>query len=170
MALGRRIGVMISPVEPGDSEGVQTSDSEPTILLVDDHQLFRESIAALLDKSGYRVLVATNGSDALQKAYECNGLIHVLVADVQLPGISGIELAIQLRWARPGTKILLISGYDWRWLAEKYSWPFLKKPFHIDALRDGIRKLLAEQPSLWATDPVDLAGGFIGQNAGDEGD
>ena len=161
---------MISPVEPGNSEGMLMSGSEQTILLVDDHQLFRESIAALLSKSGYRVLAATDGTDALQKAYEFKGPIHVLVADVQLPGISGIELAIQLRWARPDTKILLISGYDWRLLAEKHGWPFLGKPFHIDALREGIRKLLAEQPSLRATDPVDLAGGFIGQHAGDEGD
>lgn len=161
---------MISPVEPGDSEGVPTSGSEPTILLVDDHQLFRESIAAVLSKSGYRVLAASDGSDALQKAYECMGPIQVLVADVQLPGISGIELAIQLRRARPDTKILLISGYDWRLLAEKYRWPFLKKPFHIDALKEGIRKLLAEQPPLRASDPVDLAGGVIVQRAGNEGD
>jgi hypothetical protein len=162
------MAVMISPVVPGNSEGVLTSDSEQTILLVDDHQLFRDSIAALLSKSGYRVIAATNGSDALQKAYEFKGPIHLLVADVEMPGMSGIELAIQLRWARPDTKILLISGYDWRLLAEKYGWPFLGKPFHIDALREGIRKLLAEQPSLKATDPTDLAGGFIGQYAGDE--
>ena len=118
---------MISPVEPGDSEGVLTSDSEQTILLVDDHQLFRESVAALLSKSGNRVLAATDGGDALQKAYEFKGPIHVLVADVQLPGISGIELAIRLRWARPDTKILLISGYDWRLLAEKARLAFPKK-------------------------------------------
>src|SRR5260370_12630371 len=125
MPLGRRMGVMISPVVPGNSESVLTSDSEQTILFVEDQQLFRESIAALLSKSGYRVIAATNGSDALQKAYEFKGPIHMLVADVEMPGMSGIELAIQLRRARPDTKILLISGYGWGLLAQKYCWPFL---------------------------------------------
>src|SRR5260370_34873228 len=114
MPLGRRMGVMISPVVPGNSESVLTSDSEQTILFVDDQQLFRESIAALLSKSGYRVIAATNGSDALQKAYEFKGPIHMLVADVEMPGMSGIELAIQLRRGRPENKIPLPSPHAWR--------------------------------------------------------
>jgi two-component system cell cycle sensor histidine kinase/response regulator CckA len=160
------MGLMTSV--PGDSESVPTSDSEQAILFVDDHQHFLTPVAALLNKSGFRVITATNGKDALQRAREFDGVIHVLVADVQMPGMGGIELAIQLRRKRPDTKILLIAAYDWGLLAQKYGWPFLQKPFHFDALSGGIRKLLAEQPSLKATDPTDLAGGFIGQHAGDE--
>jgi DNA-binding response OmpR family regulator len=152
---------------PGNSERVPTSDSEQTILFVDDHQQFLETVAAMLHKSGYRVITATDGKEALQKACEFDGVIHVLVADVQIPGMSGIELAIQLRRGRPDARILLISGYDWRALAQKYGWPFLPKPFHYDALKDAIRKLLTEQPSLKATDPSDLVPGLI-QHAGKE--
>jgi DNA-binding response OmpR family regulator len=133
------------------------SDSGQTILFVDDHEHFLVPISGLLSKSGFRVITATNGNDALQKACQFDGVIDVLVADVQIPGMSGIELAIQLRRMRHETKILLISGYDWRLLAESYGWPFLRKPFHFEELKNGIRKALAEDRTLKATDPTGIS-------------
>jgi len=153
---------------PGDSEDVTANDPQPTILLVDDHQHFLNLIATMLHKSGYRVITACDGTEALRKASEFEGPIQVLVADVQIPGMSGIELAIQIRRQRAETRILLISGHDWRLLAQKYDWPFLRKPFPFQTLNESIRKLLSERRPLAATDPTDMTRGFLGQHAGDE--
>src|ERR1019366_8963582 len=54
---------------------------------------------------GYKVIPACDGKDALQKARAFDGIIHMLLSDVEMPGMTGIELAIQLNRERPETKI-----------------------------------------------------------------
>ena len=72
----------------------------------------------------------------------------MLLSDVEMPGMTGIELAIQLNRERPEAKILLISGLDSGMLVLNNGWQFLPKPFMADMLRDRIRDFLTEQPSL----------------------
>ena len=103
---------------------------------------------ALLTKHGYHLILAANGLDALQKATAYEGVIHLLLSDVEMPGMTGIELAIQLGQERPDTKILLISGLDTGILVLNNGWQFLPKPFMGDMLRDRIRDFLSEQPSI----------------------
>jgi CheY-like chemotaxis protein len=103
-------------------------------------------VAELLQRCGYHVLLAKNGNEALQKAREFDGVIHLLLSDVDMPGMTGIELAIQLNQERPDTKILLISGLAAGLLVLNNSWQFLPKPFMADMLRDRIRDFLSEQP------------------------
>ena len=133
---------------PGDSEKVPASNSEKTILFADDDSQLQKFVAALLHMCGYRVIVASNGKDALLKAREFDGKIHLLLSDIEMPGMTGIELAIQLNQERPDMKILLISGLATGVLVLNNGWQFLPKPFVSDMLRDRIRDFLSEQPSI----------------------
>ena len=124
------------------------SNAGKTILLADDDGQLRTFLAALLHKYGYNVIVASDGKEALQKAREFGGVIHLLLSDIEMPGMTGIELAIQLNQERPDTKILLISGLATGMLVLNNGWQFLPKPFMADMLKDRIRDFLSEQPSI----------------------
>jgi DNA-binding response OmpR family regulator len=120
-------------------------NSPETILLADDDGQLRKFVSGLLTKCGYNLIVADDGKDALLKASEFEGTIHLLLSDIEMPGMTGIELAIQLNQARPETKILLISGLATGMLVLNNGWQFLPKPFVSDMLRDRIRDFLSEQ-------------------------
>ena len=124
------------------------NNSDETILFADDNGQLQKSVAALLRKFGYRVILASDGKDALQKAREFEGVIHLLLSDVEMPGMTGIELAIQLNQERPDTKVLLISGLAAGMLVLNNGWSFLSKPFVSDMLRNRIRDFLSEQPPI----------------------
>jgi CheY-like chemotaxis protein len=115
-----------------------------TILFAEDNEQYRTSLAALLIKSGYSVITASDGKDALQKANEFDGTIDLLLSDVEMPGMTGIELAIQLLQDRPHTKVWLISGLEPGLHVQDTGWRFLRKPFLFAALRDGIWGFLSE--------------------------
>jgi DNA-binding response OmpR family regulator len=144
MAFRQKGGAMVPPKIPGDLETTARSNSEKTILFADDEGQIQEFVAALLHKCGYGVMVAGNGTDALQRAREFDGIIHLLLSDIEMPGMTGIEPAIQLNQERPDTKILLISGLATGMLVLNNGWSFLPKPFVSDVLRDRIRDLLSE--------------------------
>lgn len=139
---------MVPPAIPGTTEKVPASNSEKTILFADDDGQLQKFIELLLRECGYRVITAKDGNDALQKAREFAGVIHLLLSDVEMPGMTGIELAIQLNQERPNTKILLISGLDTGMLVLNNGWQFLPKPFVSDMLRDRIRDFLDEQTTI----------------------
>jgi DNA-binding response OmpR family regulator len=120
-------------------------NTDKTILLAEDDAQLRKAVAALLDRYGYTVIVARDGSEALQKAREFNGAIHLLLSDIDMPGMTGIELATELNQQRPDTKILLVSGLPTG--TPNNGWQFLPKPFTADMLRDRILNfLLSEHP------------------------
>jgi CheY-like chemotaxis protein len=82
-----------------------------TILLVEDDDQVRIVAAGILAKSGYRVLEARNGGEALLSSEKHPGVIHLLLTDVVMPEMSGPELASRLAIARPAMKVLCMSGY-----------------------------------------------------------
>ena len=141
-------GMMVPPTVPGNSEETPANNSEKTILFADDDGQLQKFVTALLLKCGYKVIVANDGKEALQKAREFDGPIHLLLSDVEMPGMTGIELAIQLNAERPDTKILLISGLESGMLVLNNGWQFLPKPFVSEMLRNRIRDFLAEQPPI----------------------
>ena len=119
-----------------------------TILLAEDDAPIRKFVTALLTKCGYNLLVATDGKDALQQSQQFTGTIHLLLSDIEMPEMTGIELAIQINQHRPETKILLISGLDAGMLVLNNGWQFLPKPFMAEMLRDRVRDFLSEQPPI----------------------
>ena len=126
----------------------ENTNSTKTILLADDNGNLRKFVSTLLIELGYNLIVAADGKEALEKALAFGGRIDLLLSDVEMPEMTGIELAIQLNRARPETRILLISGLDSGMLVLNNGWQFLPKPFVADMLRDRIRDFLAEQPTI----------------------
>ena len=95
--------VPIKEVPPAD-----TTAYRPVILVVDDESVIADTVAAILSRGGYSAMTAYDGEEALETA-----LIkppEMLITDVILPGMNGIELAITIRRIFPDCKILLFSG------------------------------------------------------------
>jgi two-component system cell cycle sensor histidine kinase/response regulator CckA len=117
-----------------------------TIVLAEDAEQVRSFVQRVLEKEGYRVLVAKNGDEALAIATDHEGPIHLLVTDVIMPKKSGRELADQLLRLRPDTRVLFMSGYTNRaYLGGSMldpDVPFIQKPFTSVEIVSKIRELL----------------------------
>ena len=129
-----------APVEPAPPRGSET------ILLVEDEGTLRELIRECLESSGYTVLEAGHGAEALKLCERHPGPIHLLMTDVVMPGISGRELAAQVGAARPAIRTIYMSGYTddavvlHGVLSEGMA--FLQKPFTEEALARKVREVL----------------------------
>jgi two-component system, cell cycle sensor histidine kinase and response regulator CckA len=123
-----------------------------TILLVEDDPAVRALTRRLLERSGYRVLEATNGTVALQKAQEYDGRIDLLLTDAVMPELGGRELAERLLTERTDLAVLCMSGYTddavlrHGMLTEGVA--FLEKPFTPDGLLAKVRAVLEASPAL----------------------
>ena len=98
-------------------------------------------------RSGYRVLKARQGDEALALAAEHQGPIDMLITDVIMPGgMSGRDLARRLAERRPGLKVLYVSGYTDNAIVHHglldHGVNFLAKPFSVEALCDKVREVL----------------------------
>ena len=110
------------------------------ILIADDEEPVRKLMHLIVDGHGHEVLIASDGAEALKLAQSCQGAIDLLISDIQMPGMDGVELANHLLLERPATKVLLVSGYSS--LKVPYEFPLLKKPFSPMDLLEAIRKIL----------------------------
>jgi len=123
----------------------ETKSSE-TILLAEDSDPLRKLAKSLLEGHGFEVLAAQNGEEALDLARDHTGHIHLLLTDVVMPGINGRVLAERLLVARPGTKILYMSGYTDSFIAGHgvldRSTNLLYKPFTEEKLIERVRGVL----------------------------
>ena len=117
-----------------------------TVLFVEDEESVRELVRDYLGRSGYRVLDAADGIQALEMAGAHRGPIHILVTDVVMPRLSGRELVTRLSAARPDLKVLYISGYTddsiFRHGVLEGGVAFLQKPFNLKDLAQKIRQVL----------------------------
>ena len=122
-----------------------------TILFVEDEQSVRELVRDYLGKSGYRVLQAADGVQALEVAAAHKGPIHILVTDVVMPRLSGRELVTRITGSRPAIKILYISGYTddsiFRHGVLEGGVAFLQKPFNLKDIAQKIRQVLDGEPA-----------------------
>ncbi len=111
-----------------------------TILIAEDEADVRDLIVSFLESRGHHLLVAANGAAALEMARAFDGAIDVLLTDVVMPVMSGVDLARHLQRERPDMDIVFMSGYAPK-LAELRaggcsSSAFLAKPFSLKALDD----------------------------------
>ena len=114
------------------------------ILLVDDDTSLRDMTARMLGSSGYRVMTARNGEDALELLRDYPA-IDLVITDVVMPGMSGPDLAETLSTARPGLKVLFVSGYTDDKLGAVLRLNgahFLPKPFTVTVLTRKVRQML----------------------------
>lgn len=124
---------------------VQTYGRE-TILIVEDEPAVRGLVQETLRASGYEILVARHGIEALLAGARHLGPIHLLLADVVMPQMSGPEVAEKLAALRPGIKVLYMSGYPDHPVFSKGAGTggaaFLQKPFTMIALTKKVREVL----------------------------
>ena len=135
---------VVQPVvqAPGMPEG------EETVLLVEDEPAVREFLTSLLERLGYSVVVAGDGQQAIEIAAERQGRIDLLLSDVVMPRMNGVELAHRLAAERPGLRVLLISGHAEKpeaLMEQRLSGApvdFLQKPFSAVSLANRLRRIL----------------------------
>jgi PAS domain S-box-containing protein len=117
-----------------------------TILVVEDEAMVRDLTLEVLKESGYTVISAERPDDALRICSQNEGPIDLLLTDVVMPGMSGLELAERLKPERPKMKVLYVSGYTADAVARRgMSDPktaFLQKPFAPGALVRKVREVL----------------------------
>ncbi len=116
-----------------------------TILLVEDEAALREIAHKVLAREGYRVLVAADAEEGVILAGTAPFPIDLLLTDVVMPGVSGVELARRLRSKRPSLRVLLMSGYPGDDLAGELrdNQRFLRKPFTPFVMLEHVRAALA---------------------------
>jgi len=124
------------------------------ILLAEDEEAIRRAYARSLAKCGYSVIEAVDGVDALNKATEYPGEIHVLITDVNMPKMDGHQLARHFKMSRPDVPIIIISGLGQHHFppdAVHYSDAALVKPVRTPTLLGKLEELLrghsASQPA-----------------------
>ena len=99
-------------------------------LVVDDDPLLLELIASMLADLGCDTVTARSGRDALGRLASDRS-IDMLFADINMPGLSGVELAERARDFRPELRVLLVSGRE----SDAHGFPLLRKPFSQSDLR-----------------------------------
>ena len=130
----------------GQGRPAASAPSAAKVLLTEDLDDLRDLMERLLTGSGYQVVAARDGEEALRLGLAAAVPFDVLVTDLGLPKINGKDLALQLRQRWPGLKVLATSGHPpsgegpLSWLGPQGR--FLSKPFHFDALLAELRALL----------------------------
>jgi signal transduction histidine kinase len=138
-----------APPEPLPEPASLVADARggtETVLLVEDEEAVRHLARAVLERSGYRVLEARDGAEALALAGAHGGPVHLVLTDVVLPGMSGPEVAAGVAALRPGVRPLYMSGYTEGALLNQAmvngEAPLLDKPFSPATLVRKVREVL----------------------------
>lgn len=140
---------------PTDADAPRGSE---TVLLVEHHEAVRLVAREILEAQGYSVLEASQAGEALRIEERHDGPVHLLVAEVAMPDMSGPELARRLARGRPEAKVLFVSGLTDTEAAPDgilgSHAPFLPKPFSPDALARKVREVLDGRFPEPRADPV----------------
>ena len=117
-----------------------------TVLVVEDENAVRSFTSMVLKRSGYQVIEASNGEEALSLSRGHDGEIQLLLTDMVMPGMGGRQVAEALETQRPAIRVLYVSGYTEHASAKRGSLgsdlPFLQKPFTIESLLRKVRQVL----------------------------
>ena len=124
----------------------QADSAGATILIVEDDAAVRNAVRRLLERHRYEVLEAANGGDALVVLAESPRPVDLVISDMVMPEMSGLQLRHQLRKLRPSLPVLLMSGYTeeaiTRLAASGPLPTLIEKPFTVDGILAKVRDLL----------------------------
>jgi len=142
-----RVDKAAEPLPAVAPAGEGRLDRPATVLVVDDEAAVREITRDILIEYGYTVLEAADGREALQLCEARADSIDLLITDVVMPGMNGVELGRRLTRRHPDMKVVRMSGYmdpeGIRQDAMEAGGDFLQKPFAAEALLAKVRELLA---------------------------
>jgi CheY-like chemotaxis protein len=152
---GARFEIFLPCVDPATAERDNRDQTEALpsggtefILIVDDEPAVIDVARQLLTRRGYRVVARSNAREALALLRSRPDDIDLVITDLTMPGISGIELARELKSWRADLPVILCSGYDAdarRGDGIRPADCLIKKPFNIKELDVAIRRLLSER-------------------------
>jgi hypothetical protein len=152
--IGTTISILLPVVtrDPAKAELTDTPRSHremvgtETVLVVDDEVALGQMTRRMLVRSGYQVLNATNGSQAIEIAATFDGPIHLLLTDVIMPEMQGPAVAREVRKLRPDVRLLYMSGHALPVLEAELmlgtEFMLVEKPFDQTILLESIRKVL----------------------------
>ena len=121
----------------------QIKNSLETILVVEDDPVVLKVVHSVLERAGFRVITATNSTQAIEMEGGFHDTIHLLLSDVMMPDMSGPVIARILKKYRPAMRVMLMSGYpggDMLFL--NYGWHFIEKPFLPAKLVERVNDVL----------------------------
>ncbi len=127
-----------------------TESPKYTILVVDDEEMVRDLIVALLSKSGHSSITAVDGVDALDRMKE--NKIDAVIADIKMPNMDGVALTREILKRYPGLPILMMTAFD-----EEYSLgeaiaagarEYIKKPFSPDEFSVQLQKMIDDSETI----------------------
>lgn len=147
---GTTLSIYLPTTDEKLLDKVQPDGSMPkgkeTILLVEDNDAVRQVSFDVLEMCGYTVLEAKDGEEALRMFDTHQNAIELVVTDVVMPGISGLELAKQLRGLNPGIRILYLSGYTEEEVLRNGEFEdniaFLQKPYSLLSFSQEVHQTL----------------------------
>jgi two-component system cell cycle sensor histidine kinase/response regulator CckA len=120
-----------------------------TLLVVDDEEMVRRLAVRMLVTSGYRVLEASDGHEAVRVLQRDAQRINAVLTDVAMPGLGGRQLGETIARCWPQIQVLYMSGFPMQRVVSEGAIaptdPFLQKPFTEDQLGRKVRQLLAGQ-------------------------
>ena len=135
-------------MENSTSSATRIPGRGETILLVEDETFVREITCQVLESAGYRVLQAGNAEEALWTFCRHEGPVHLLLADVVMPGKTGPALAAELGALAPEMKTILTSGYGDNVILDDVGHDprvsYLPKPYSVQSLTGKVRSVLDE--------------------------
>lgn len=115
---------------------------KPTILIVEDEELFRKSLGRLIDRLGYKATSVSNAEEALELTK--NASFDLVLTDIKLPGITGLELLKTIKQRSLNSIVIVITGYGNPDIAVKAihcgADGYLLKPVRIEALKHTINQ------------------------------
>jgi len=152
LTVGTTFTVLLPTVAaPTDAVTAAPESTRPTrapskVLLVEDDPAVRDAAKRMLFRSGFVVVEATNGVEAVDLWDRAGDTIDVVLTDVVMPAMGGVELVRSLRERRPGVRVVFMSGYTQGTLeisdADQDAMRFLPKPFSADQLIGTLKELL----------------------------
>ncbi len=127
---------------------VESNQLGGTILVIDDEDVVRHAVIDLLTLGGWQVLEAATGMQGIALYRQYRDIIKLVLLDMRMPGLSGVETLRQLQSFDPQVKVVLTSGYGEREALTRFGHTphlsFLQKPYRLETLFDTINRAITQ--------------------------
>ena len=131
----------MSTAQKADQQGLRSNYADQRVILIAEDDAIVANVARIaLEKEGYFILTARDGEEALSVSREYSGPIHLVLSDIKMPKLDGLELRQQILTLRPEIKVLMMTGET----EPVGKMPLLRKPFSPKELRQTVRLMLEQ--------------------------